>query len=355
VIGTERHESRRIDNQLRGRAGRQGDPGSTQFFISTEDDLMRIFGTDRMKNMMETLRVPDDMAIEHKLLSKSIESAQHRVEGHNFDIRKHLLEYDDVLNKHRTAVYRKRREILEQSAEPTTDGERPLKSKIIEAIEGEVEQLVMFHTSAEEPTAWDLDALDAAVKNLLPPVPNASAAIPRPEHLDGRLDIATYRTSVIESLMARVTSAYALVEEGVADVAIMAEVEKAVFVRAIDDAWILHLENIDHLRHGIGLQGYGQRDPLVEYKREAFRLFNELMASIGRSVTQMILRVQVNKEAAVAPSQMQRSMTMSGPAKTSDALPAPSASSADPRFKDVGRNDLCPCGSGKKFKKCHGV
>src|SRR3989344_1580407 len=196
VIGTERHESRRIDNQLRGRAARQGDQGSTQFFISTEDDLMRIFGSDRMKKMMDALKVPDDMPIEHKILSKSIESAQHRVEGHNFDIRKPLLEYDDVLNKHRSVVYRKRRDVLELSKRPTVEGERPLKAKVLEAIEGEAEQLVMFHTGAEEPTAWDLDALTNAVKTMLPPTLDVSnrLTVARTE-IEGKMDLAGGRTS----------------------------------------------------------------------------------------------------------------------------------------------------------------
>ncbi|OGL72961.1 preprotein translocase subunit SecA [Candidatus Uhrbacteria bacterium RIFCSPHIGHO2_12_FULL_60_25] len=355
VIGTERHESRRIDNQLRGRAARQGDQGSTQFFISTEDDLMRIFGSDRMKKMMDALKVPDDMPIEHKILSKSIESAQHRVEGHNFDIRKHLLEYDDVLNKHRSVVYRKRRDVLELSKRPTVEGERPLKAKVLEAIEGEAEQLVMFHTGAEEPTAWDLDALTNAVKTMLPPTLDVSnrLTVARTE-IEGKMDLAGRRTALIETIMGLVKEAYTGIEENVGDSAMMAEIEKAVFIRSIDDAWIDHLENIDHLRHGIGLQGYGQRDPLVEYKREAYRLFNELMATIGRAVTATILRVQVSKEAMEQELQrQQRPMVLSGP--TIEATSGSVQNAAKGMFDNVGRNELCPCGSGKKFKKCHGA
>lgn len=360
VLGTERHESRRIDNQLRGRAGRQGDPGSTQFFISTEDDLMRIFGTDRMKNMMTALKVPDDMAIEHKLLSKSIESAQHRVEGHHFDVRKHLLEYDDVLNKHRGVIYRKRREILELASQPTVEGERPIKAKVLETIEGEVEQMVMFHTAAEDPAVWDLDALDAAVKSLLPPtgVPRdaeSRLSVARSE-IEGKHDLASRRTTLIEAVMGIIKGVYAQVEETVGDSAVMAEVEKAVFLRAIDDAWIMHLENIDHLRHGIGLQGYGQRDPLVEYKREAFRMFNDLIASIGRTVTTLILRVQISREQAeqeIRRQQAQGPIALSGPSK--EGSEAQVATQTEGAFKEVGRNDPCPCGSGKKYKKCHGA
>ena len=355
VIGTERHESRRIDNQLRGRSGRQGDPGSTQFFISTEDDLMRIFGTDRMKKMMETLRVPDDMAIEHKLLSKSIESAQHRVEGHHFDVRKHLLEYDDVLNKHRAVVYRKRRDILELAGKIGEENERLLKQRVLETLEGELEHLVMTHTAAEQPSEWDLDMLKTAVKALFPPTFSEVSIPPSENVIEGKLDLATYRTSVIETVMTSVRTAYAAMEEGVGDAVIMSEIEKAVFIRAIDDAWIAHLQNIDHLRHGIGLQGYGQRDPLVEYKREAFRLFNELLASISRAVSLIILRVQVSKETAQQQMQKRTPLFMSGPQKESSTRGSHAPQPAqDPTMKNVGRNDACPCGSGKKYKKCHG-
>ncbi|HWQ99740.1 MAG TPA: preprotein translocase subunit SecA [Candidatus Methylomirabilis sp.] len=357
VIGTERHESRRIDNQLRGRAGRQGDPGSTQFFISCEDDLMRIFGSERMKNMMEMLKVPEDMPIEHRMLSKSIESAQHRVEGHNFDIRKHLLEYDDVLNKHRSVVYRKRRDVLELSKQPTVEGERPLKGKVLEAIEGEVEQLVMFHTAAEEATAWDIPAVENAVKIMLPQGVDVSGSLTIARTaIEGKMDLAARRTALIEAIMGLVKGAYAKIDEQVGDSATMSEIEKAVFIRAIDDAWIDHLENIDHLRHGIGLQGYGQRDPLVEYKREAFRLFNELMATIGRAVTATILRVQVSKEAMAQELQRQQlagPMVLSGP--TTEDLSGSVQNAAKGMFENAGRNDPCPCGSGKKFKKCHGA
>ncbi|MEN9557750.1 MAG: hypothetical protein RL141_119 [Candidatus Parcubacteria bacterium] len=365
VLGTERHESRRIDNQLRGRSGRQGDPGSTQFFISTEDDLMRIFGTDRMKKMMDTLRVPDDMAIEHKMLSKSIESAQHRVEGHHFDTRKHLLEYDDVLNKHRIAVYRKRRDLLELAAMPTQEGERPLKSRVLEAIEAEVEHLVLLHTSeeTEDPSTWDLQALRTGIAALLPP--DAAADVARrlvaeekredsttasQEEQAEKFDVAARRTRLIETVMTAVRTAYTAVEERVGDAVIMADVEKAVFLRAIDDAWINHLEQVDYLRQGISLQGYGQRDPLVEYKREAFRLFNDLMAGISRTVAHLILRVQIDRRPSAPASPMQRALTESGPAKTT----ASSTPTADTSGAKVGRNDACPCGSGKKYKKCHG-
>ncbi|MBM3205185.1 preprotein translocase subunit SecA, partial [Candidatus Uhrbacteria bacterium] len=359
VLGTERHESRRIDNQLRGRSGRQGDPGQTQFYVSMEDDLLRIFGSTRWKGMLERLKLPEDEAIENSLLSKTIASAQKKVEGHNFDIRKHLLEYDDVLNKHRTVVYRKRRDILEQSKQPSQDGVRPLKARVLEAVEAEVEQIVAFHTPAEQVETWKLDEVEKAVSAFLPERVSVKERLTLVQNeLQGKEDLAARRTQLIVGIMALVDEAYRVVEEHVGDEALMAEIEKAVLVRAMDDLWIEHLESIDHLRHSIGLQGYGQRDPLVEYKKEAYRLFNELVAMINQRVAHTIFRVQIAKQTAEQDLQkasaFNRPMQFSGAAKEMDngaSLKAQrSQLKAEPK---VGRNDVCPCGSGKKYKKCH--
>ncbi len=360
VLGTERHESRRIDNQLRGRCGRQGDPGTTQFFLSTEDDLMRIFGSERVKKMMETLKVPDDMPIEHNILSKSVEQAQKRVEGHNFDIRKHLLEYDDVLNKHRSAVYGKRRKILLTSMERTEEGERPLKSMIMEAVEGEIEQLVMFHTASESPSEWDLKAIENGIKAILPPSMDVHGKLNvcRTD-LEGKLDLAERRTHLIECIMEWSRNSYTKLEEQLGEPAILTEVEKAISLRAIDDAWIMHLENIGHLRHGIGLQGYGQRDPLVEYKKQAFRMYNEMQYQVNRQIAHMIFHVQINREHFENQLKAQdatSSMTTSGPSKVMEkGAERQDRSSSASLGKKVGRNDPCPCGSGKKYKKCCGA
>ncbi len=357
VLGTERHESRRIDNQLRGRAGRQGDPGLTQFYVSMEDDLMRVFGSDRMKKQMEFLGLPDNEAIESKMLSKAIETAQKKVEGHNFDIRKHLLEYDDVLNKHRTTVYKRRRDILLGSMERTEDGQRALTAEVMRAIESEIEQIVVMHTPDEAPDGWDLSEIEKAAKALLPSMTETSLAISE-TGLEGKNDIAARRTMIIETLMSAAKKAYAEIEEKVGDPVRMGEVEKAILLQSIDMHWVDHLEAIDYLRRGIGLQGYGQRDPLVEYKKEAYRLFNSLMSTIDHTVAQTIFRVQVTIEESNKPEPRSLSsssgLQLTGPSKEGDEK-VKDDPITDPRFKDVGRNDLCPCGSGKKFKKCHGA
>ncbi len=360
VLGTERHEARRIDNQLRGRAGRQGDPGSTQFFISTEDDLMRIFGGDRVKKIMETLRVPEDMPIEHGILSKSVEQAQKRVEGHNFDIRKHLIEYDDVINKHRTVIYGKRRKILLATMERSEDGERPLKKIVLDAIEQEVEQAVMLRTGEEDATVWDIAGLEVEMGSILPTGMDVKGKIENARgEIDGKLDHAERRTKIIETLMGLVTTAYDAFEQYVGEPAILTDVERFICLRAMDDAWITHLENIGHLRHGIGLQGYGQRDPLVEYKKEAYRMFGELQAEINRQIARTIFHIQVTRQQEADVRLSGDVLKESGPAKDAmeegaKRLDNAAGVTAQVAGK-VGRNDLCPCGSGKKYKKCHGA
>jgi preprotein translocase subunit SecA len=361
VLGTERHESRRIDNQLRGRSGRQGDPGHTQFSLSMEDDLMRIFGqsTARVKRMMDSLQLPDDEPIENKILTRSLASAQKKVEGHNFDIRKHLLEYDDVLNKHRTVVYKKRRDILVAAGQRTTDGVSPLQPIILEMIEGEVEQIVSFHTTAEDMNAWEYEKIEAACRQILPPGADVKGPI---DDLDAVDDPVKMRTSVIEAIMKVVRDTYARFSASLGDTAVQTEVEKVVALKALDDLWINHLEAIDYLRHGVGFQGYGQRDPLVEYKREAYRLFQNLLAMLNQRVSQTIFRVNVTrKEVAqdLARNNASQPLTYSGPEtemqKGGGTALVGSTATDNPSYKDVGRNDPCPCGSGKKFKKCHGA
>lgn len=362
VLGTERHESRRIDNQLRGRAGRQGDPGTTQFYVSLEDDLMRIFGSDTMKKRMEFLKMPEDEPIESSVLSKAIAAAQRKVEGHHFDIRKHVLEYDDVINKHRKAIYAQRRQILEDSAKATTEGERPLKKLILESVENEIERVAYFHTGGDDVTLWDLEEISKSVNALLPAEFNSDNLMQEAEKRlsDEKIDIISKRTNIIESLMELARSAYAKIEESVADPAMMSELEKGILLRAYDMLWIDHLEAIDHLRRGIGLQGYAQHDPLVEYKREAYRMFNELNALISKQVAQAIFKIPIAQRTALQffkPRTGGQPLIFSGAAKTSDQTSSSSVqtNTADPKFQDVGRNDPCPCGSGKKFKKCHGA
>ncbi len=358
VLGTERHESRRIDNQLRGRAGRQGDPGTTQFYVSMDDDLMRIFGSERLKGRMDFLGMPDDEPIESKMLSKAIETAQKKVEGHNFDIRKHLLEYDDVLNKHRTSIYQKRREILASSAEPTQDGQRPLTPMVMEAVEHEIEQIIYMHTPDEAPDEWKMEEIAKAAGALLPAgMDIASKLSAAKTEYEGREDIAARRTVLIESLMDLAREAYAKIEKSLGDTVRMADLEKTLLLHAIDMLWVEHLEAMDHLRRGIGLQGYGQRDPLVEYKRESFRMFNELLALIDKQVATAVFKVQIARE--IVHEHVQGaglgSLTLSGPSKNGNDPQGIKQAAKEEKYEGVGRNDPCPCGSGKKFKKCHGA
>ncbi len=368
VLGTERHESRRIDNQLRGRSGRQGDPGTTQFYVSMEDDLMRIFGSDRMRATMDRLGLPDNEAIENKLLTRSLEAAQRKVEGHNFDIRKHLLEYDDVLNKHRTVIYKKRRELLELANQVTQDGVRLSKTKVLEMVQSEMEGLVAYHTGADDLTLWELDKLEALLDTIF------SEAIPMHERLAmlktvvaGHEDVVVARTELLTLMTSIIHEAYGKMEEAIGDSVMMAEIEKMVMLRSIDDLWIEHLETMDHLRKGIGMQGYGQRDPLVEYKKEAYRLFHEFLSRVNERVTRTIFKVQVARQVAEQEanqlSSKAKPVELSGPMKEGEnRLSAEEVGESGIRnreivgaaFKGVGRNEPCPCGSGKKFKKCHG-
>ncbi len=381
VVGTERHESRRIDNQLRGRSGRQGDPGSTQFYISMEDDLMRIFGSDRMKAIMNTLRVPADMPIENRLISKSIETAQKKIEGHNFDIRKHLVEYDDVINKHREAIYRKRREIL-SSAEAdiknnVSDQDSALRKLILQALQDEIEQVVSFHTTGERSNEWNTKEIYETITTIYPAEKELLSELKNlfEKSLDGAAQ-AGYRTDLIEKIFQDLLKKYEQLSDKILsgplgeNKQVMRQIEKAVYLRAIDIHWISHIDTLDRIRQGIGLRGYGQRDPLVEYKKEAYRLFNELLQAIQNQVVYSIFKVAQAQEVSLRSPLQRRGLIMSAPAKTMDKnqnakndLPNSSNSqlaSVENEYarvagKKVGRNDLCPCGSGKKYKRCHGA
>ncbi|HPV70311.1 MAG TPA: preprotein translocase subunit SecA [Candidatus Magasanikbacteria bacterium] len=376
VLGTERHESRRIDNQLRGRAGRQGDPGSSQFYVSMDDDLMRIFGSEKIRKMMEFLKIPDDMPIENKMVSKSLESAQRKVEGHNFDIRKHLLDYDDVINKHRTVIYKKRREILdeyakekEQLANPVTvpaeDQTQTLKNKILELVEKEIEQFVYYHTGATSGGDWNISEIIETTSTIFPlQEEEKQQLLKMGGNADGRLQEAEERTKIIEFLVDLSHKRFEELEKEILTSAgeggklLLLEIAKGILLRSIDTLWVDHLVAIDYLRAGIGLRGYGQRDPLVEYKKEAYRLFNELLSLIQKEVVYSVYKISAGLK--IAPSLMQRQgLQMSGAQKESGtgghSLASKKEFSEDALGHKVGRNDLCPCGSGKKFKKCHGV
>ncbi|MFA6391423.1 MAG: preprotein translocase subunit SecA [Patescibacteria group bacterium] len=379
VIGTERHESRRIDNQLRGRSGRQGDPGETQFFVSMEDDLMRIFGSDRMKTIMERLGIPDDMPIQNKMISRSLESAQKKVEGNNFDIRKHLVEYDDVINKHREVIYKKRREALYSE-----EKEEGCKGEVLKLIESEIEQVVSFHTASEDENAWNIEEIYEVVDTIFPITMEARVKMEDIHKEAGtKLEDAKSRTHLIKYLISLAHKEYKNLETRVGDEQLMRSLERGIILRVIDRLWIDHLSQMEHLRTGIGLRGYGQRDPLIEYKREAYQLFIAMMASLQSDVAHTIYKIGIAKE--IAPSMMQAKQVMQAPSKTMSeqtqhfTLPMGQSQASNDTFSEqktqalpgtkvtaggklktvagekVGRNDECPCGSGKKYKKCHGV
>ena len=380
IIGTERHESRRIDNQLRGRAGRQGDPGSSQFYVSMEDDLMRIFGGDRMKNLMATLKVPEDLPIENRLVSRSIESAQRKVEGNNFDIRKHLVEYDDVINKHRETIYRKRREILEMGDNykgevASSHDNKTLSSIILEMIENEIEQAVIFHTAADSSGDWNVQEIYQIISTIFNVAPNLKEDLAALIKDGDKLDKVKARTKICDHLADLAKSNYEKIIKLAGEAGVdWQQVEKSVLIRSMDMLWIEHLEAMDHMRAGIGLRGYGQRDPLIEYKKEAYILYNELNNLIQKQVAYSIFKV-ADLGNFVAPVLKMRPQNYLAPAKTMDkdtgsfsafksgdddkkknqAVDLVHEKVKDAKGQKVGRNDPCPCGSGKKFKKCHGV
>ena len=354
IIGTERHEARRIDNQLRGRAGRQGDPGISQFYVSLEDELMRRFGGDKMKGMMDRLGLPEDQPIQNGIISKTIENAQNKIEGFNFDIRKHVLDYDDVMNKQREVVYKKRKETLEKES---------LKSELNDDISEEVEKLVSFHTAGDE-FDWNFDDLYAEVNNIFPIIEDNKKQFEIIKEDKAKNEIEK-RGALHDYLMDLAKSAYGQKEKEIGEED-MRRVEKAIALQTIDTLWMNHLDEIDYLREGIGLRGYGQRDPLIEYKREAFELFSHLMENIRSTVVRTIFRVQ-----ATPTSQMQaeerKNLQFKGADSDAEQFAAAKQMQSSggeksqlvkqkPIINDnrVGRNDPCPCGSGKKYKKCHG-
>ena len=300
VIGTERHESRRIDNQLRGRSGRQGDPGSSQFFLSVEDDLMRLFGGDRLGRMMETLKIPEDQPIEHGLISRSIESAQRKIEGLNFDMRKHVLEYDDVMNKQRIAIYKRRKDILH--------GKTDLTEQTLDLIEKEIAEVINFHFSQDK---VDYNEIYQVVNTIFP--------IKKEEFKETKDPIA-----MTNELVAEAEKLYK--EKKVRSGEMMANLEKFVYLRTIDMLWQEHLDTMEHLRDSVRLRGYGQRDPLLEFKSEGYGLFQRLLAEIDKQIVYTIFKV--------------------------DIVQQPVMQKQEARSKEIGRNDPCPCGSGKKWKKC---
>ncbi len=357
ILGTERHESRRIDRQLRGRSGRQGDPGSSRFHLSLEDDLMRLFGTDRIAGLMEKMGVEEGEVIEHGMVTSAISRAQKRVEAHNFDIRKHLLEYDNVMNKQREEVYRQRNAAL-----TTTDISEKVREDILDAVEDRVARYTGDKAHRDE---WNLRGLaDELSYLLMTPV--------EPAVLEGNR-----QEDVLEKASAIATEAYARREQDFTP-EVTRELERHLYLFTMDEHWRDHLHELDGLKGGIGLRAYGQRDPLVEYKKEAFNLFEKMLEEVREEFVQRFFRVQLQPEsaqeviqqqpqaprqmvaqhaeaeafggAAPAPESAPPAAGGRGPAPAPPPPAAPPVARTGPR---VGRNDPCPCGSGKKYKKCH--
>jgi preprotein translocase subunit SecA len=340
VFGTERHEARRIDDQLRGRAGRQGDPGASQFYVSTEDELVRIFSGEKLTNIMNSLGVTDEDVIENRIVSRSIAQAQSRIEGHNFDARKYVLEYDDVMNKHRETVYKLRREVL---------GSGDIRDRVLNYLDDELARLVYAHVNRET-QEWDLKDIAEAAR-IIAPFPDTLHATLLAKANDGHIapmnpdELVNYLQEEVERLYGEHEQRMGPDE--------MRQIEKAIVLRVIDDVWVDHIEAMEHLRESVRLRAYGQRDPLVEYKIEAQGMYATLLATVGSRVAGIIFRVQATAEPRRPRNVIELRPDISGDDAIAKLDTTDTAASEETvRTADVGRNDPCPCGSGKKYKKC---
>lgn len=380
VIGTERHESRRIDNQLRGRSGRQGDPGASQFYISLEDDLMRIFGGDQVAKVMNFLKMPEDAPIEHGMISKAIESAQKKVEGHNFDIRKTTVEYDDVMNQQRQIIYGVRKQILEAAANLKGEESSKLKEEMLQKIDGAIATIVTINTS----DGVDHPKIMEGFSNIINFDPNSQVELGKQvSQVPSTLEITEFLSKVARDVYEQ--------REKQLGAEVVRQMETFVYLTTIDTLWIDHLDTMDDLRAGIGLRGYGQRDPLVEYKKEAFDLFTKLMANIDFEVVHRIYKVAIQGQPQmqqVEPIQAEERHPVLETGVATEAEEIKEVAQGKPisevleheggetkvtierggqvvskqtldsdsgqiRHNKIGRNDPCYCGSGKKYKRCH--
>ena len=357
IIGTERHESRRIDNQLRGRSGRQGDPGSSRFYLSLEDNLLRIFGGEGLIRWMKRFGMKDDDALEDRMISRQIEKAQRKVEQHNFDIRKHLLEFDDVANDQRKVIYRQRDELLE--------GE-DVSATVADIREDVVQSMVRSHVPADSiDDQWDIPALDRELESEFGLTLELKSWIEQQPEIDAERILGHVRESVDSFFQAK---------EAQVGADTMRQLEKHIMLTVVDNAWKDHLANMDYLRQGIYLVGYAQQDPKQAFKRESFKLFSDMLDRIKVEVVQMLARIRVRSEEEVAAMEaeqqriaerLQTQMLATGGGAPVNAFDAPDNNESsggagnydrapEPNSPKVGRNDLCPCGSGKKYKHCHG-
>lgn len=326
IIGTERHESRRIDNQLRGRAGRQGDPGSSRFYLSLEDDLMRLFGADNIASIMDKLGMEEDEPIEHSLITRSIEQAQKKVEGRNFDIRKHVLEYDNVMNQQREVIYGQRRQILMGDT---------MRDNIFNMIEKIINQgMELYANEKVYPEEWDYEGLIEFCEGYF-----------APENQLTRAELEKFsRIELLEELM-RVAEAAYMARETLFGEDNMRELEKVVMLRVVDSKWMEHLDAMDMLREGIGLRAYGQRDPLIEYKIEAYDMFQQMIDNIQEDIVKYMYRVNIMTQPE---DRLQQAQATHGEEEQVQKAPMVNKD-------EIGRNEVCPCGSGKKYKKCCGA
>jgi len=341
IVGTERHESRRIDNQLRGRAGRQGDPGSSRFFLSLEDDLLRIFASERVSNLMLKLGMEEGVPIEHRMVTKSIENAQKKVEAHNFEIRKHLLEYDDVMNKQREVIYKHRQNVLK-----ATDVTEDVLGMVEDVGEGLVDTFCPEEQYSEE---WNFTGLAESVQGQF------GLDVIRPDEIK---DMG--RETLKEEVKEKLKQAYqhkvqGLIQEHGASEDLVHYVERTILLQMIDHHWKDHLWGMDQLKDGIGLRGYGQKDPLAEYKREGYDMFAGMMGRIKNDTLERLFKFQLVRGERPEPEREAPRPAQLNLNRGGESAATPPQRTVQRAEEKVGRNDPCPCGSGKKYKKCHGT
>jgi len=326
IIGTERHESRRIDNQLRGRSGRQGDPGESKFYISLEDDLMRLFGSERLINMFNAMGVPENQEIEHKMLTGAIESAQKKIEGNNFGIRKNLLEYDQVMNEQREIIYAERRRVL--------DGEsmRDVIYKMItDIVDNTVDMVIGEDADVDE---WNFTELNSLLLPIIPLVPVTKERVSKPK-----------KNSLKQQLKEEAVKLYENKEAEFPQAEMIRELERVVLLKVIDNKWMSHIDDMEQLRQGIGLQAYGQRDPLVEYKMSGYEMFDAMTEGIREDTIRLLFHVRVEQKV-----EREQVAKVTGTNKDDSKAKTPVKKAA----AKIYPNDPCPCGSGKKYKNCCG-
>ncbi len=340
IIGTERHESRRIDNQLRGRAGRQGDPGSSRFYISLEDNLMRVFGQSRMMDNMKRFGMKEDEYIEHKWITRIIENAQRKVESHNFDIRKHLLEYDDVANDQRMVIYQQRADLLE--ADEIGEYIADTREEVFDNL---IRQNIPLESVEEQ---WTIPQLERVLAHEFGIEINISRILERDDDLDD-----DGLTDKIHEHIDR----FFKEKEAMTGSDVMRHFEKAAYLNTLDQLWKEHLAQMDHLRQGVGLRSHAQKQPIQEYKRESFEMFKDLLDKIKYETTRIIARVKVKEEDDVAALEQKENQNVTFQHQTPGQKQPSKPQKVETFIREgekVGRNDPCPCGSGKKFKQCHG-